>query len=120
MQYFNEPPRENIKPLIAHLDESLEPGDKIYASIGSIPAFEYYYQGNNEQQITVDYYDKENCKKILLKELRKAGDESERIWLVFTHYGNEEIKQAEEVLKAKSNFVNVLGGHNKARLYLAY
>lgn len=88
---------ENIKPIAKLFEEQVRPEDKIFVSVCTVPAFNYYLSSyTNQLAYKFDYYkkfDKEGNRIFIDYEnygklLSKIPD---RIWILFSHYQQEQI-----------------------------
>ncbi len=82
--------REEIRPVIEHLAENLNPDDRIYAYWGAGPALTYYADrfGIEMDEVTVGRYEVRPQRGEFSKDLAqyRKGD---RVWVVFSHFGPE-------------------------------
>lgn len=90
---------ENIRPIVETLDQSYEPGEKIYVYYGANPAFSYYYRENKSARVIgtrnrgdIDRY---------LAEIEAILAEGKPTWLVFSHCYADECQLIPEYISDK-------------------
>ena len=79
---------ENLRPIVAKLQKSYKPGDKIYVYYAAYPAFSYYYREHSEMWVIgtrnrdeiTNYY----------AEVDAALASNNPVWMVFSHCFAEE------------------------------
>jgi len=80
------PPRgEDIKPVMAYLDQQRRPGDAIYVYYGALPAFEYYapFYGIGRGQFVPGNDNETDPNQYQIDLGGLAGQP--RVWIVFSH-----------------------------------
>lgn len=112
---------EEVRPLLDVLEKKVEPLDKIYVYYGAAPAFEYYYNTKYHRMIdrkniiwgAVHRNDINKYSSDLEKILKK----NMKIWVVFSHYWEEERSYITDYLKQKGELEMDIS-HNGALAYL--
>ena len=101
------PTLEEMRPLLDELKDQVRPDDVIYVYYGAAPAFEYYYH--------TKFYRMADKKNIIWGKVHR--DESEkyradleeilkknmRIWVIFSHYWEEERSKIIDYLNTRGN-----------------
>lgn len=85
---------EELRPLLDELQEKVELGDKIYIYYGAVEAFRYYYKTKyyrmiDEKNIIWGDNHRDDINKYAL-DLEKILKKNMRIWIVFSHYWENE------------------------------
>ncbi|MFP4082413.1 MAG: glycosyltransferase family 39 protein [Candidatus Aminicenantes bacterium] len=85
---------EEMRPLLRKLEKRIHPGDKIYVYYGALEAFKYYSRTRypdlrDKQNVFWGEYHRDNPSQYV-RELEKFLDKDTRLWVVFSHYRENE------------------------------
>jgi hypothetical protein len=109
---------EPLRPIVRTLESSLIKSDFIYVYYGALPAFAYYFRGNNHPWIEgTDYF--RNPDKYR-KELNPLLAQKRRIWIVLSHVYGLEGDAILGYLATHGKIVKLVHSENKVYLFLAY
>jgi hypothetical protein len=94
-------PRQELGPVVTHLERHLRPDDAVYVYYGAKPAFDYYYRGprSNVKKGTWFRFAKAEVKAV---ELLAAARDHPRLWLIMSHIYPGEDRQLVDLLQAAS------------------
>jgi len=85
---------EEMKPLLEELRKEIKPNDKIYVYYGAVEAFKYYYKSKYDRMIDRKNIiwgrnHRDNINKYVV-DLNKILKKNMRIWIIFSHYWENE------------------------------
>jgi hypothetical protein len=79
---------ENLRPIVAKLQKSYQPGEKIYVYYAAYPAFSYYYRDNTGAWV-IGTRNRDEIAKYYT-EVEAVLSSSQPVWMVFSHcYADE-------------------------------
>jgi uncharacterized membrane protein len=116
--YINRESRENMKPILAILNKDFQPEDRVFVSVGSKPAFDYYFDSLSDSLIfPSDYYGQQRILDYK-NNAEVIAAQPERIWVLFTHYPEDELKITINTIKEKRKIQLVSPENENTKLYL--
>jgi hypothetical protein len=118
LSYLRSESQENIKPIAAALTTNIQPDDKIFVSLGSEPAFQYYFEPlSGHLMFPLDYYNKQR-EFDYRQRAEWIAAQPERTWLIFTHYQLEDLNVTLETIRKQRKVKCVTGPNEYSRLYV--
>lgn len=113
-----DPGKENLRPIVARLESSLRPGDRVYIYCGAVPAFRYYTRGRERRWVAgVSSRDRPEAYLTQLDRLLAEGGGGP-LWLVFSHVHGGEMDLILAHLRARRQ-VSLVASESGAWLYRA-
>ncbi|MFZ2199022.1 MAG: glycosyltransferase family 39 protein [Thermodesulfovibrionales bacterium] len=109
---------EPMRPIVGTLESSLIKSDFIYVYYGAMPAFAYYFRGNNHPwtEGTAHFRNSDNYRR----ELNRMLAQKRRIWIVLSHVYGLEGDAILGYLATHEKIVKLVHRENKVYLFLAY
>jgi mannosyltransferase len=83
-RYLSEPGDENMRMISQRLSSSLQDGDRVYVYCNAAPAFKYYFQNVNPEQV-IQGVSSPGKPDGYTHQIDTLIAEEKRIWLVFSH-----------------------------------
>lgn len=112
---------EEVRPLLDVVEKEIKPLDRIYVYYGAAPAFEYYYNTKyhgmiDRKNIIWGAVHRDNIDKYS-SDLEKILKTNMKIWVVFSHYWENERRYIIDYLKQKGELEKDIS-NNGALAYL--
>lgn len=108
---------ENMRPVIATLASSIARDDLIYVYYGAVPAFEYYFRGNDHPWIKS--VESRQAPEKYFQQLSGILAQNKRIWIVISHSSHSEGQMIIEYV-AGLRELKTVHQEKGAYLFLAY
>lgn len=116
--YLRGESQENVKPILAILNKDFRPEDRVFVSLGSKPAFDYYFDSLSDRLLfPLDFYAKQR-KFDYEKYADAIAVQPERIWLMFTHDTPKDVESMIDIITKKRHVQIVSPAGETSRLYL--
>ena len=96
-----------MRPLLDELKDQVKSEDMIYVYYGAAPAFRYYYHSKfyrmvNKRNIIWGEVHRDDPEKYIA-DLEKILQKNMRIWVIFSHYWENERSQIVDYLNKRGN-----------------
>ena len=113
---------EEMRPLLDELKDQVKSEDMIYVYYGAAPAFRYYYQSKfyrmaDKRNIIWGELHRDDPEKYIA-DLEKILQKNMRIWIIFSHYWENERSQIVDYLNKRGNLeMNIINTGVSAYLF---
>jgi 4-amino-4-deoxy-L-arabinose transferase-like glycosyltransferase len=106
-------PRESLKPVISHVEQQRQPGDRIYVYYGAAPAYRVYMPGQ-DTSVTYGSWFRQWTRQERIAEIEQEVGSAPRFWLVMSHIYDDEDDELIDGLSGRYELLDRVDDQNAA------